>query len=67
MCDKEKLMEKLLLDMKHWSIPALKEARLYIDDQVLSQNGEDFLWWWELKKAIDRERARKEGWHCENV
>ena len=43
MCDKEKLMEKLLLDMKHWSIPALKEARLYIDSQVLSQNGEDFL------------------------
>ena len=67
MCDKEKLMEKLLLDMKHWSIPALKEARLYIDGQVLSQNGEYFLWWWELKKAIDLERARREGWHCENV
>ncbi len=56
MCDeKERLKEKLLLDMKHWSIDALQEAKLFIDGMVLSQNGDDFLWWWSLRKAVDKE------------
>lgn len=65
--DTEQLLTMLIKDMKHWSIPALKEAALFVDGMVLSQNGENFLWWWELHKAINRERARKEGWHCGEV
>ena len=34
--DKERLMRMLLLDMKHWSLDALKVALNYIDGQILS-------------------------------
>lgn len=60
MCDKEKLRQMLLLDMKHWSVDALKEALNYIDGMVLSLDGEDFLWWWELRKAVQQELDSKE-------
>ncbi len=60
MCDeKERLKEKLLLDMTHWSIGALQEAKLFIDGMVLSQSGDDFLWWWDLRKRVDAELEAK--------
>ncbi len=60
MCDeKERLKEKLLLDMKHWSVGALKDALLFIDDMCLSQTGEDFLWWWDLRKHVRAELEAK--------
>ena len=58
---KEVLMKMLLLDMKHWSVDTLKLALNYIDGMVLSMDGEDFLWWWELKKAIRKELDIKEA------
>ena len=58
---KEVLMKMLLLDMKHWSVDTLKLALNYIDGMVLSMDGEDFLWWWELKKAIRKELDNKEA------
>ena len=58
---KEVLMKMLLLDMKRWSPEALKEAQSYVDGMCLSQTGEDFLWWWELKKAIRKELDIKEA------
>ena len=54
MDDKEKLKTMLLLDMKHWSVDALKVAIHYIDGMVLSQT-EDFLWWWDLRKRVGAE------------
>ena len=53
--DKERLMKMLLLDMKHWSLDALKVALNYIDGQILSFTSDDFLWWWELRKHISAE------------
>ena len=60
MSDKERLRQALLQDMKHWSVDTLKEAQSYVDGMCLSQTGEDFLWWWELKKAIRKELDKKE-------
>ena len=51
MYDKEKLMKMLLLDMKHWSIDALKEALRFVDDKCLSEN-ENGSWWWKLRRSI---------------
>ena len=59
MCDKEKLMETLKQDIKRYSLAALKEAANYVDGQVLSQNGDDFLWWWDLSKAIREELDKR--------
>ena len=61
MCDKEKLRQMLLLDMKHWSIPALKEALNYVDGMILSVDGDNFLWWWELRKDIRYELNVREA------
>ena len=47
--------------MKRWSPEALKVAMSYVDGMCLSQTGEDFLWWWELKKAIRKELDIKEA------
>lgn len=57
---KEVLMKMLLLDMKRWSPEALKVAMSYVDGMCLSQTGGDFLWWWELKKAIRKELDARE-------
>ena len=62
MRDKEILRQALLQDMKHWSVDTLKYAISYIDGMVLSMEGEDFLWWWELRKEAKTElEARKKG------
>ena len=53
--DKERLRQALLQDMKHWSIDTLKEALNYIDGMVLSMEGDDFLWWWDLRKQVSAE------------
>ena len=58
--DKERLMKMLLLDMKHWSLDALKVALNYIDGQILSFTSDDFLWWWELRKAWKEFLKRQE-------
>ena len=61
MRDHEEVLRKmLLLDMKRWSPEALKVAMSYVDGMCLSQTGEDFLWWWELKKAIRKELDARE-------
>ena len=52
--DKEKLMQMLKQDMKHWSADALKEARLFVDDKCLNQTSNVF-WWWKIRKAIEQE------------
>lgn len=60
MDDKEKLRQAILRDIPHWSVGALKEALSYIDGMVLSLDGDGFLWWWELRKDVQRELdARK--------
>ena len=56
--DKDKLMEMLMLDMKHWSADALKEARRFVDDKCLNQS-DSVYWWWKLRKSIDAELAKK--------
>lgn len=62
MGDKERLRQALLQDMKHWSIDTLKYAINYIDGMVLSMEGDDFLWWWDLRKEAGEElEARKKG------
>lgn len=61
--DKEKLMKMLLLDMKHWSLDALKVALNYIDGQILSFTSDDFLWWWELRKHISTEMEKRKVTH----
>lgn len=61
MSDKEKLMRALLQDMKHWSSDTFRVALNFIDGKVLSQTGEDFLWWWELRKQINKELERMEA------
>ena len=62
MDDKERLRQALLLDMKHWSADTLKIAINYIDGMVLSVKGEDFLWWWELRKKTAAElEARRQS------
>ena len=53
--DKERLRQALLQDMKHWSVDTLKEALSYIDGMVLSVEGDDFLWWWDLRKDVYNE------------
>ena len=64
MCDdKERLMKMLLLDMKHWSLDALKVALNYIDGQILSFASDDFLWWWELRKHISAEMEKRKVTH----
>ena len=55
MDDKEKLKRALLQDMKHWSVDTLKLSLNYVDDMVLNLTGEDFLWWWQLRKDIKKE------------
>ena len=54
MDDKEKLMQMLLLDMKHWSVDVLKEARNFVDDKCLNQTSNVY-WWWKIRKAIEQE------------
>lgn len=61
MDDKEKLRRALLLDMKHWSADTLKAALSYIDGMVLSMEGDDFLWWWDLRKQVDAELKQRQG------
>ena len=61
MDDKERLRQALLQDMKHWSIDTLKMALNYVDDMVLNLTGEDFLWWWELRKDIRYELSLREA------
>jgi len=61
--DKERLMKMLLLDMKHWSLDALKVALNYIDGQILSFTSDDFLWWWELRKYISAEMEKRKVMH----
>ena len=57
--NKEKLMKMLLLDMKHWSLDALKVALNYIDSQILSFTSDDFLWWWDLRKKVAMEIEKR--------
>lgn len=54
MDDKEKLMQMLLLDMKHWSVDVLKEAGSFVDDKCLNQTSNVY-WWWKIRKAIEQE------------
>ena len=61
MSDKERLRQALLQDMKHWSVDTLKEALNYIDGMVLSMEGDDFLWWWDLRKQVDAELKQRQG------
>ena len=61
MGDKERLRQALLQDMKHWSVDTLKEALNYIDGMVLSMDGDDFLWWWELRKQVNAELEARRG------
>ena len=61
MRDKERLREMLLLDMKHWSADSLKLALNYVDDMVINLTGDDFLWWWELRKDIRYELDLREA------
>ena len=55
MRDKEILKQALLQDMKHWSVDTLKYAISYIDGMVLSVEGDDFLWWWDLRRDVYNE------------
>lgn len=59
--DKEKLKRALLLDMKHWSVDTIKEALNYIDGMVLSVEGDDFLWWWDLRRDVYDELIARRG------
>ena len=61
MGDKERLRQALLQDMKHWSVDTLKAAVNYIDGMVLSMEGDDFLWWWELRKEVATELETRKG------
>ena len=61
MGDKERLRQALLQDMKHWSVDTLKFAINYIDGMVLSMEGDDFLWWWDLRKRVDAELRQRQG------
>ena len=62
MCDrKEVLKQALLRDMKHWSVDTLKVAINYIDGMVLSMEGDDFLWWWDLRKDVVAELESRKG------
>ena len=62
MCDrKEVLKQALLRDMKHWSIDTLKVAINYIDGMVLSMEGDDFLWWWDLREQVEAELTQRHG------
>lgn len=50
---KEKLMDIILLDIRHCSVEALKEALLFADDKCLGPSTvDDLRFWWTLRKAI---------------
>ena len=61
MRDKEILRQALLQDMKHWSVDTLKFSINYIDGMVLSMEGDDFLWWWELRKEAGAELEKRKA------
>lgn len=61
MDDKDKLLAKLKLDMKHWSVDALKDFLQLVDDRCLSDNGNG--WWWKLRRSLYAELISRENSH----
>ncbi len=67
MIDMEKLKKMLFIDMRHWSVEALREANRYVNDKCLNvYDADEFRWWWDLRKEIreqlDAKEARND--HC---
>ena len=61
MDDKERLLAKLKLDMKSWSVGVLKDFLHLVDDKCLSENGNG--WWWKLRRSVYAELVSRGDSH----